>query len=325
MQYSQQKTKETSADKQVQKQAEKQHIAACKCPNCGATNSAADKFCSECGMGLKGNSCVHCGAATQPNHEICHACGRNLQAELCSFCGGKMTPDDVFCSDCGNPRTGIICSCCNTLNFRSFCRKCNTPLNELAHEALEEARKDQKVQKAVAIAQELEELEQFLQELEGKEEAMPPELPKISEENRELVNQYKDLMATFRQQEPQEKREEPKVELPKTDPKSKKSFSITIANKEAAMQKYREKLDEMQATLASMFPDAGMTAQMQRNYYSARKVIIMTVTKIKVPLYWLCNAYNCAHANPEECVEPWKGGKWIYGEREELMQTWGYK
>ena len=73
-----QKTKSVCADKQVQKKADKQHFVAYKCSNCGAAHSATDKFCSECGMGLKGNSCVYCGAATQPNHEICHACGRYL-------------------------------------------------------------------------------------------------------------------------------------------------------------------------------------------------------------------------------------------------------
>jgi len=204
MQNFQQKAKEVSTDKQVQKKDEQQQIAVYKCSNCGATFSDTDKFCAECGMGLKGNSCVFCGEATQPNHEICHSCGQNLLTELCSFCGGKMTPDEAFCSDCGNPRTGIICSCCNTLNFRSFCRKCNSPLNELAYEALEEARKDQKVYKAVAIAQELVELEQLLNDLSGCEaadrvETNINEIPEISEENRELLNQYKDLLTTFRQ------------------------------------------------------------------------------------------------------------------------------
>ena len=187
------------------------------------------------------------------------------------------------------------------------------------------------MQKAVAIAQELEELEQLLQEL-AIEEAKPPELPEISDENRELLNQYKDLMATFKQQESRggvyprpENNDVPKTETPKPEPKSGKKFSIKIANKEEAMQKYREKIDEMQATLDSMFPDAGMTPQMQRNYYSARKVQIITVTKIKVPLYWLCNAYNCEHPCPEDCVEPWRGGKWFYREREEITTAWGYK
>ena len=320
----QQKDKEAGTDKQVQKQAEKQDVVAHKCPNCGGTHSDADKFCSECGIGLKGNSCLHCGAATQPNYEICPVCGHNLQAELCSFCGEKMMPDDAFCSGCGNPRTGIICSGCGSLNFRSFCRKCNAPLNALAYEALEEAQKDPKVQKVATIALELEELEQFLREAE---EAMPPELPQISKENRELVNQYKDLLTTFRGQESKKKTVEPqeKTETPKSEPKTKNKFSINIISKEEAMQKYKEKLDEMNAELASMLPDAGMTPQMQRNYYSARKVQILTVTKIKVPLYWICNAYGCQHARPEECVEPWSGGRWVYSEREETSLTWGYK
>ena len=384
MNLQQQQTQIQTAKKQV----EKQELTAYKCPNCGAAYSAADNFCSECGMGLKGNSCVHCGAETKPNWEICPACGRNLQAELCSFCGGKMTPDDAFCPDCGNPRTGIMCASCNTLNFRSFCRKCNAPLNALAQQALEEARKDPKVQKAIAIAQELEELEQILLSM-AEEEAAPPELPEISEEDRALVNQYKDLLAAFRQQKPQEKKEEPPVETPKPKPqttfsinivskeeaappelpqiseeeralvdqykdllaafrgqkpqekteappvetpkpepkpKPKTTFSINIVSKEEAMKKYKEKLSEMQETLASMIPDVGMTPQMQRDYYSARKVEIVTrtTTRVKVPLYWICNAYGCQHNQPNECSEPFRGGTWVYDEKDvtTVSSTW---
>ena len=362
-----QKDKEIGADKQVQKQAEKQQVVVYKCQNCGGTHSAADKFCSECGMGLKGNSCLHCGAATHPNHEICLACGHYLQAELCSFCGEKMAPGDAFCSGCGNPRAGIVCSDCSTLNFRSFCRKCNAPLNALAYEALEEARKDPKVQKVAAIALELEELEQFLREEteEAQEKTETPqeetETPRIEEPvietpkpepkpKKKFSINIADKETPKQELKPEKKfsinitnKEAPKQELkpekkfsinidnienkeaPKPESTPQNKFSINIMSKEEAMQKYREKLDEMNAMLASMLPDAGMTPQMQRNYYSARKVQILTITKIKVPLHWICNAYNCIHPCPEECVEPWRGGKWIYTEREETSLAWGYK
>lgn len=321
MQNFQEKEQEVAASKQ--KTAEKQQVTSYKCANCGATHSANDKFCSECGMGLKGNSCVHCGAETQPDWEICPACGHNLQAELCSFCGGAMDENSAFCPECGNPRTGIVCPGCHTLNFRSFCRKCNSPLNEQAQQALEAARKDPKVQQAIVIAQELAELEEFLL-APAEDETAPPEIPELSEEDRRLVDQYKDLLAGVHGQKPQEKPkvETPKVETPKPAPKPASGFSIKIMSKEEAMQKYKEKLAEMQATLSSMIPDAGMTPQMQRDYYSARKVEIVTRTKIKVPLYWICNAYGCQHSQPNECVEPFKGGKWVYDEREEVSSTW---
>lgn len=103
-----------------------------------------------------------------------------------------MTSEDPFCPECGNPRGGIICSSCNTLNFRSFCRKCNTPLNALAQEALEDARKDVRLKKAIEIAQELENLEEIIQQFGDEDENIAPQL---SEENKKIVEQYKDLMA----------------------------------------------------------------------------------------------------------------------------------
>ncbi len=322
MQNFQEKAQEQTASKPVRQTADKQEATVYKCPNCGATHAANDRFCSECGMGLKGTSCAHCGAETQPNWEICPACGHNLQAELCSFCGSAMDADNAFCPECGNPRTGIMCPGCQTLNFRSFCRKCNAPLNAQAQAALEEARKDPKVQKAIALVEELAELEAFLFAPAEEEEAVPPEIAELSEENRRLVDQYKDLLAAFRGQQAPTKTEERKEETPPPAPKLKPGFSINIASKEEAMKKYKEKLAEMQATLASMIPDAGMTPQLQRDYYSARKVEIVTRTKVKVPLYWVCNAYGCEHSQPNDCVEPWKGGKWVYDEHEEVSSTW---
>ncbi len=324
MQNAQHKAQETNKSESVQKTAESQQVTSYKCSNCGAAHSENDKFCSECGMGLKGNSCTHCGAATKPEYEICPECGRNLQAELCSFCGGEMDADSAFCPECGNPRTGIICGQCQTLNFRSFCRKCNAPLNEQAQQALAAAKSDPKFQKAVALAEELAELEEFLLS-QPEDEVEPPEIPELSEENRQLIDQYKDLLSTLRGQKPQEKTESPKPQpetQPKAQPKAQIKLSINIASKAEAMAKYKEKLAEMQETLASMIPDAGMTPQMQRDYYSARKVEIVTKTKTKIPLYWVCNAYGCQHYQPNECAEPFKGGNWVYQEIEEATSTW---
>ncbi|MDR1756116.1 MAG: zinc ribbon domain-containing protein [Culturomica sp.] len=318
MQNFQEKKQELGADKKVHQTAEKSQTTTYQCPNCGTLHSASDNFCSECGAGLNGNSCAHCGAETEPDWEICPACGHNLQAELCSFCGGAMEADNAFCPECGNPRTGIVCPGCHTLNFRSFCRKCNAPLNTQAQEALAEARKDPKMQQVFAIAQELAELEAFLLS-PPEDQAAPPEIPELSAENRELINQYKDLLAAFRGQEIQEKTEEPPVETPKPEPKPKPGFSVHIASKEDAMKKYREKLADMQATLASMTPDASLTPQLQRDYYSARKVKVQEPNR----LYWVCYAYECCHDYPNECSKPWKGGRYMYLRDEDLVPYYG--
>ena len=92
--------------------------------------------------------------------------------------------------------------------------------------------------------------------------------------------------------------------------------------REEAMAKYKEKLSEMQETLSAMIPDPGMTPQMQRDYYSARKVEILTTTKSRVPLYWVCNAYGCQHSQPNECAEPFQGGTWIYEDVVNTTSTW---
>ncbi|GHT52763.1 hypothetical protein AGMMS49982_13840 [Bacteroidia bacterium] len=303
-QQTQQETQVKQAAKPVTQQVH-------KCSNCGSAVSQKDKFCPECGMGLKGNLCQHCGVATEPQWEICPACGHNLVAELCSFCGAGMTENDSFCPECGNPRTGIICNECKTLNFRSFCRKCNAPLNAQALQALQDAKKDPKFQKALALAEELAELEEFIlsETAEGK---APPEIPELSEENKELVNQYKDLLAAFRNQPPEERPQEPEKspEPPKPVDKPKINLSFKIADRDEAIKIYKEKLAEMQAEFDAMIPDPGMTPQLQRDYYSARK--------LEMKVGWKCNAYGCIHQQPNECSQPWKGGKWFYETIEEV-------
>lgn len=301
---------------QQQKQELKQHtqhveVKSYQCPNCGMAHTAADKFCPECGMNLKANACVRCGAATEANWEICPHCGQNLHAELCSFCGAKTSSNDMFCPECGNPKTGIMCPGCQTLNFRSFCRKCNTPLNALAQEALQQIRQKPELKKALAIAEELAVLEDFLLSLSG-EETVSEEAATLSEENSALVNQYKELLALFRGEANSERTEAP--ESPVAGPRPRKTFSLNISGKEEALAQYNAKLEEMKKTLNSLIPEPGMTPQMQRDYYTAVKIEIITKTKVKVG--WKCNAYGCVHEKPNDCAEPFKGGTWIFEDRD---------
>lgn len=314
-----QHAQEEVRQQQSKKKTEAKAATSYKCPNCGTAHGANDKFCPECGMGLGGGTCTRCGAATQPDWEICPECGGNLSAGLCSFCGGTMTHGDAFCPECGNPRTGIVCGNCQTLNFRNFCRKCNSPLNEAAQEALALARNDPKVLKAVAIAREMEELEQILASFTEEEEE-PPVLPEITAGNKELESLYKNLLDSFRGREvPIPTVETPGPETPPEPPKPKPKFSIEIATKEEAMQKYKEKMAEMQEALSAIIPDAGMTPQMQRDFYCARKVNVRRPGKV----YWECTAYGCLHDSPTECSKPWKGGVWKYVPDENIVYTYG--
>ncbi len=308
----QQQKQSAEEKKHLSKTAEIAEEQVYKCSNCGATHSSTDKFCSECGFVLKSCSCTKCGASVEPDMEICPKCGQNLHSDTCSFCGVSMSSQDIFCPECGNPRFGISCPKCNTLNFRSFCRKCNTPLNNLAQQAMVLAKNDPLVKKSYSLIEELSELEDYILE----------EDKSLSEEDLKLIDEHKELLNLFRKSKPDyvEKKVEPKKEI-KSETK-KLSFSINILSKEEAMKKYKEKLAEIQQTLSSMLPDANMTPEMQRNFYSARKVEIEVLTKKKVPIGWKCNAYGCIHSQPNECSKPFNGGEWIYEERNEIEKQW---
>ena len=320
----------------VHKQTEKIKAEVYSCPNCGSTCGLNDIFCMDCGYTLKGASCKYCGGVIEPDREICPKCGHPLHSELCSFCGAKMTEQDTFCPECGEPHGGISCPQCQTLNYRSFCRKCNYPLNGMALVELERAKSDPKFQKVISLAQELAELEEYILSF-GKEEVLP-ETPELSDENKELIAQYKDLLSAFHTIRPEQEPLKSKPKTPKPEPeseskseskpesksKTKINLSFSVSNAEDAVALYKQKLDEMQNTLKDMVPEPGTTPQMQRNYYSARKVNIVTNKKILIQTSWVCNAYGCEHTFPEDCAKPWMGGKWIYKESEEITTTWGY-
>lgn len=314
-----QQQEEQKPKQEISQQRQKDKVESCQCPNCGAVHVSSDKFCPECGMAIRSHECARCGATTEPDWEICPQCGQNLHAECCSFCGAKTDRGDTFCPECGNSKKGIICPNCKTLNFRSFCRKCNTPLNTLAQEALQQIRQKPKWKEALAIAKELAELEELLSQT-GDEETQQGEIQELSEENREFVNQYKELLAVFRGQKYEEKTETPKPTTSETKPR--KQFSLNISNKEEAQAQYNAKLEEMKNRLNSLFPDTEMTPQMQRNYYTAVKIEIIKKIKVNVKIGWKCNAYGCVHDKPNDCAKPFMGGEWIYKEVERETQVW---
>src|SRR5438552_5856147 len=48
------------------------------CPNCGASNPAGKKFCSQCGTKLS-RACPNCGAPLDGNERFCGECGTPLE------------------------------------------------------------------------------------------------------------------------------------------------------------------------------------------------------------------------------------------------------
>lgn len=290
------------------------------CPKCGLAYSSKDKFCSECGFCFDDTKCGKCGAEILLENELCPICGDNLTKEICSFCGNATSIDENFCSECGNPKKGIQCPSCNTLNFRSFCRKCNTPLNEQANQAIALAKKDPLVKKTASLIEELTQLEKII--LAQTEET---EQKQLSEEDLELINKHRELLASISGMAFEKEKTKPK---PKSQPQSlgnKITISVGNLSKEEEIEKYKEKLQEIQEALSAMIPDAGMTPQMQRDFYSARKVEVEVITKHKVSIGWRCKAYGCLHSQPNECTKPFSGGTWIYEEREVLTKEWMHK
>ena len=314
--------------KTQQKTTEKQAEQPQCCPNCGTPCHSGDKFCEECGMPLKGKSCVRCGVPIQADWEICPHCGQSLHAELCSFCGASMEADDSFCPDCGNPRTGIICPDCNTLNFRSFCRKCNRPLNEMAMQEMQKAKHDPVFQEMLALAQELADLEERILDTPSgeisEEDSEPPQL-ELSEADKKLIQQYKDLFAGSGSLE--------EISIPKPKPlketpvqaRPKIQLNVKRVDLDEAKQLYKEKLEEMRGLMEKLRPEGDMTPQMQRNYYSARKLPVLRKSVSKAPVCWVCNRCGCQHNQPSECAQPELGGTWIYEDVVTVTKTFEYQ
>ena len=129
--------------------------------------------------GEVGIKCPHCGENVNPHMELCPACGCPLHADHCTFCGAPMIPGEKFCSECGNAVSGIVCPKCGTLNFRSFCKNCREPLDDLAAEAIVQAEADPAYKEMKRLAEEVEEAAQ-------KMETLPPQQRESSEVEKEF-------------------------------------------------------------------------------------------------------------------------------------------
>ena len=270
-------------------------------------------------------SCPFCGSAVEPDYEICPVCGHKL-VEYCTFCGANMAATDIDCPECGMPSEGVVCPDCGTLNFRSFCRKCNRPLSRAARKAVEKAKADPKVQEAVSILVKMAELEAEMQNATDDDDDVIDNTP---HEPTEKELRLRELMGKVGFKP---------VEKPMAQPKQNKSRS-----REEIQAEYKRMVEEANKVLESMVPPAGSTPQEQRNYSTARKVAVMETYKEKVTVSylagqeermgWVCNRCQIFHPNPQACGVREYGGHWttrtidIWATREEEVekQKKGYK
>lgn len=236
---------------------------------------------------------------------LCPHCMHPVNATRCSFCGEAKEADDLFCTNCGNPSQGIECPQCKTLNFRSFCRVCNTPLNEMAHQAVEEAKNDPRMQKVWQLAQELVDMQDSILSVPETTEADEVSVDVLSDEDKQLLDKYRNLFshlgnAPISDDDKSIHRESKSPNVKKETSKQHKSVP--------SLADLQKKIEEMKAAMASIFPDPNATPEVQRNFICARKIQISE----KVKSCWVCNYCGCRHNQPSECAREELGGEWEY-------------
>lgn len=268
---------------------------------------------------LSGKNCPKCNQIVNQEYELCPNCGFRLHSSHCTFCGAPMESDDMFCGECGGSVKGIQCPTCGTLSFRSFCPSCNQALDELAFQALEEAKQDPLYQRICTLVEEITKA-QDSGNIKEKED-LPPHIAKLMDRYRQLQSQ------TVEKKEDNELKERKLQEIGRgTNNQKNRTYTSTKAiqleesgNGDFDLSKATE---ELNALLASIVPPPGLTPQMQRNYYSARKVAVIRTTKVTETIGWICNLCGCIHRIPSECCRPDLGGRWIIEEKEITTKTY---
>ena len=90
---------------------------------------------------------------------------------------------------------------------------------------------------------------------------------------------------------------------------------------------YQQVVKDINQLFEEMLPPAGSTPEEQFNYYSARRVAVERIQTVKrtIRTEWVCNYCGCHHHQPSDCVEPWRGGTWIYETEEVTIHTKTYE
>lgn len=309
-----------------------QHHLAGRCPICGAQIAANTKFCEECGASL-GND--------------------KPAGAFCTFCGSDISGNEAFCPECGNPRSGIVCPDCGTLNYRSFCRKCDRPLNPMALYAIDKAKNDPRVKRAAAVKHELDQMEAEIARLEklAANESRPTSTDALidtsieqSEATRRLLEDFAELTCTSPEPTQQERaqqtvqsqtvKQQQNVEKAKSESASiidwgsdtpSHNPGAAASQLEELKKQYAAKSAEFQQALNDLIPDPADPPEIQRNFACAAMVTILTttttVTKERKRVAWVCNKCNIRHTSPSDCGVREFGGNWIYEDITKVKKT----
>ena len=233
---------------------------------------------------------------------------------MCSYCGASIPPGAKFCTKCGEAQAGTECPQCGTLNFRNFCSKCGEPLTELGLKAREEALADPRFRKVCALSAELLELREKILALSSEEAQMP----KLSESDIKLLSEYASLLDSS------STTTSPK---PRTEEMRRATHHDNAMTAEELMKAYEERRAEIDREFALMEPPASFNEYQQRDYYSARMKLNITTTVTTYcdmsgyhDKYWVCNYCGCYHTCPNDCAEPWHGGRWVACSIEEYIE-----
>ncbi len=296
------------------------------CKNCGYNNEPGAKFCAECGANLSGVlACPNCGSGVSPEADICEACGTWLLEGKCCFCYAELSENEKFCPECGNPTDGITCPNCGTHNIFDFCKKCNTPLTEAAHEELKKINENPYFQSLIKLGEELDYLSQddvdeveLQKQIAEAERQIAIEKQKFEEAQKKeeqiqmmmRLEQYSNKATQGKRQEENKKPSEPpKQFISDTHLKTIERAKQTLQNAEQRKTDRANKERQLQQEFNKMAQLTFETSQEARRFFNATKPRLYPAK----PKYWVCNYANYEHPDgPAGCAEPRLGGYWIY-------------
>lgn len=260
--------------------------------------------------------CPNCHQNVDKLFELCPHCGYRLHKTHCTFCGAEMSSDDLFCGECGGNTKGVHCPVCGTLSFRSFCPNCNSPVDELGIEAVKQAKEDPLYKQICSLAEKIIAAQEDGIITEDTENALSPEILSTLERYRSIQGIIDKESATLQNYISVEN------ETVKSGSDESSESGIKLSDSIHNLPDLKAAVEKLNALMKSMVPDPGATPQMQRNYFSARKVAVYRKSIIREPVGWVCNLCGCQHRTPSECARPELGGTWLYQDKEIVKKTY---